>query len=201
MLFRSIYSVGLNEMARRTAEFQQVRPQARIHLEYLRPDKVYEAVLADQTDLGIISYPNQSWELKVVPWRQERMVLVVYPGHRLAGRESVEPGELSGERFVSFDEDLAIRRALDRFLRVCGVTVERVLQFDNIQMIKEAVAIGSGISILPEPTVALEVELKRLATAPFRGAELSRPLGIIHRRGKTLTPAAEQFLEFLRGKA
>ena len=49
--------------------------------------------------------------------------------------------------------------------------------------------------------MALEVELKRLATAPFRGAELSRPLGIIHRRGKTLTPAAEQFLEFLRGKA
>ena len=94
----------------------------------------------------------QSRELKVIPWRQERMILVLYPSHALAGREWVEPKELEGERFVSFDEDLAIRQALDRFLRDCGVTVEKVLQFDNIQMIKEAVAIGSGISKLPEQT-------------------------------------------------
>ena len=108
-----------------------------------------EAVLADQTDLGMLSYAAQSRELKVIPWREERMILVVYPSHRLAGREWVEPAELEGERFVSFDEDLEIRKALDRFLRDCGVAVDPVLQFDNIQMIKEAVAIGSGISILP----------------------------------------------------
>ncbi|HZS52281.1 MAG TPA: LysR family transcriptional regulator [Bryobacterales bacterium] len=196
-----IYSIGLHEMARRTAEFQQLHPKARIHLEYLRPDKVYEAVLTDQTDLGMLSYPSQSRDLKIVPWRQERMILVVYPSHRLAGRDLVEPGELAGERFVSFDEDLAIRKALDRFLRDCGVTVEPVLQFDNIQMIKEAVAIGSGISILPEPTVAEEVKQKRLAAIPFRGASLARPVGIIYRRGKKLSPTAQQFLDFLRSRA
>ncbi len=195
-----IYSIGLHEMARRTAEFQQIHPKARVHLEYLRPDKIYEAVLDDQTDLGMLSYPAQSREVKVVEWRQERMVLVVDPGHRLAGREQVEPAEIEGERFVSFDEDLAIRKALDRFLRECGVTVEEVLQFDNIQMIKEAVAIGSGISILPEPTVAEEVAQKRLVTAEIQGANLARPVGIIHRRGKKLSPTAEQFLEFLRSK-
>lgn len=195
-----IYSIGLHEMARRTAEFQQLHPKARVHLEYLRPDKIYEAVLTDQTDLGILSYPARSRELKVVPWRQERMTLVVYPSHRLAGRESVEAAELAGERFVSFDEDLAIRKALDRFLRDCGVTVDAVLQFDNIQMIKEAVAIGSGISILPELTVAEEISQGRLVAIPFREASLARPVGIVHRRGKKLSPAAVQFLEFLRSR-
>ena len=196
-----IYSIGLHEMARRTAEFQQLYPKARVHLEYLRPDKIYEAVLSDQTDLGMLSYPSPSRELKVIPWREERMVLVVYPAHRVAGREWVEPAELAEERFVSFDEDLAIRKALDRFLLDCGVKVEPVLQFDNIQMIKEAVAIGSGISILPEQTMAEEVAQKRLVTAPFRGSELARPVGIIYRRGKKLSPTAERFLEFLRGRA
>src|SRR5262249_44941812 len=105
-----IYSIGLHEMARRTAEFQQMVPSARVHLEYLRPDKIYGAVLAEQTDLGMLSYPKQSREIKVVPWREEKMVLVVYPSHRLAGRESVDPQEFEGERFVSFDEDLAIRK-------------------------------------------------------------------------------------------
>jgi len=196
-----IYSIGLYEMARHMAEFQKSHPQARVHLEYLRPDKVYEAVLGDQTDLGMLSYPSPGRELKVIPWRQERMVLVVYPGHRLAGRESVEPAEMAGERLVSFDEELPIRKALDRFLRDRGVTLEPALQFDNIQMIKEAVAAGSGVSILPEPTVADEVARQRLAAAPFRGADLVRPVGIIYRRGKKLSPTAEQFVEFLRSKA
>jgi len=195
-----IYSIGLHEMARRTAEFQQLHPKARVHLEYLRPDKIYEAVLTDQTDLGILSYPAQARELKVIPWRQESMRLVVYPQHRLAGRESVDAAELAGERFVSFDEDLAIRKALDRFLRDSGVTVEPVLQFDNIQMIKEAVAIGSGVSILPELTVTEEIAQGRLAAIPFRQANLARPVGIVHRRGKKLSPAALQFLDFLRSR-
>ena len=195
-----IYSIGLHEMARRTAEFQQSHPKARVHLEYLRPDKIYEAILADQTDLGILSYPAQSRELKVVPWRQERMTLVVYPAHRLAQRESVEAAELAGERFVGFDEDLAIRKALDRFLRDCGVTVEPALQFDNIQMIKEAVAIGSGISILPQQTVAEEVSQGRLRSIPLAGVSLARPVGIVYRKGKKLSPAAVQFLEFLRSR-
>jgi DNA-binding transcriptional LysR family regulator len=197
-----IYSVGLNEMARRTAEFQKANPRARVHLEYLRPDRVYEAVQEDQTDLGIVSYPVSSKELKVLPWRREPMTLVVYPGHRLAGhQDGVEPAELAGERFVSFDEDLAIRKAIDRFLRGHGVTAEPVLQFDNIQMIKEAVAIGTGVSILPEPTVAPEAAQGRLVTVALRGAELARPVGIIYRRGKRLSPAALAFVEFLRGKA
>jgi len=196
-----IYSIGLHEMARRTAEFQQIVPAARVHLEYLRPDKIYDAVLAEQTDLGMLSYPSQSREIKVIPWREEKMVLVVYPSHRLAGREWVEPREFAGERFVSFDEDLAIRKALDRFLRDCGVEVNKVLQFDNIQMIKEAVAIGSGISILPEQTVAEEVEKKRLVKAPIRGPELARPVGIIYRRGRKLSPTAERFVEFLRSRS
>jgi len=195
-----IYSIGLNEMARYLAEFQQANPEARVQLEYLRPDKIYEAVEHDQTDLGILSYPATGKQIKVVAWRQERMALVVHPGHRLAWREGVEPAELEGERLVSFDEDLAIRKAIDRYLRSSGVAVDAVLQFDNIQMIKEAVAIGSGIAILPEQTVAEEAARGRLSMVPLRGAELARPVGIIYRRNKKLTPAAHRFLEFLRSK-
>ncbi len=195
-----IYSIGLGEMARYTAEFQKANPKARVHLEYMRPDRIYEAVEEDQIDLGLVSYARPGKELRVIPWREERMVLVVYPSHPLAGRESVEARELAGERLVSFDEDLAIRKAIDRFLRGRGVASEPVLVFDNIQMIKEAVAIGNGISILPEPTVEQEAGQKRLVTVPLREVELSRPVGIIHRRGKKLGPTAQQFLEFLKGK-
>ena len=63
------------------------------------------------------------------------------------------------------------------------------MQFDNIQSIKEAVALGSGISILPERTMRAEVEQGRLVPYLCDAPQLLRPTGIIHRRKKKLTRA------------
>src|SRR5665213_708748 len=54
----SIYSVGLSELARLETEFVRRYPQARIEVQYLRPEKVYEAVATDRADLGLMSYPE-----------------------------------------------------------------------------------------------------------------------------------------------
>ena len=70
----SIYSVGLSEMAQLEQEFSRRQPKAHLDVEYLRPEKVYSAVLADQADLGLVSYPEPSREITVIPWRQEEMV-------------------------------------------------------------------------------------------------------------------------------
>ncbi len=51
--------------------------------------------------------------------------------------------ELEGENFIAFDEDLSIRRQVDRFFKEHEVEVNVVMQFDNIQTIKEAVALGN----------------------------------------------------------
>ena len=80
----SIYSIGLSEMSRLRDEFARVCPGAQLHVEYLRPDKVYEAVLEDQADLGFISYPENRRDLTVIPWREERMTVAAYPSHPLA---------------------------------------------------------------------------------------------------------------------
>ena len=194
----SIYSTGLYQMARLKERFEEQHAQANIHLDYMRPDKVYQAVSEDRADLGLISYPNPGKDLKSIPWRSERMVLVCHPAHRLARKRSLKPADLEGEEFVSFDPDLSIRKVLDRFFRDHGVHRKVVLEFDNIQMIKEALTIGSGISILPERTVRHEAIEGRLVTLAVEAEGLVRPVGIIHRRGKKFSPAAAQFLDFLR---
>ncbi len=194
----SIYSTGLYQMARMKERFEEQHAQANIHLDYMRPDKVYQAVEEDRADLGLVSYPNPGKDLKSIPWRSERMVLVCHPAHRLARKRSLKPADLEGEEFVSFDPDLSIRKVLDRFFRDHGVHRKVVLEFDNIQMIKEALTIGSGISILPERTVRNEAIEGRLVTLAVEAEGLVRPVGIIHRRGKKFSPAAARFLDFLR---
>ncbi len=193
----SIYSVGLSQMSRVQTEFAARYPHAQLHVEYMRPDKIYEAVLAEAVDLGIVSYPDASRELAVIPWRAEEMAVALPPGHRLAARRVLRPADLNGEDYVGFDEDLPIRRVQDRFFREHGVAVSLTMHFDNIQMIKEAVALGSGLSILPARTMQAEIEQGRLAAVPLDAPELVRPLGILHRRRRKLNRAVRLFLEML----
>lgn len=194
----SIYSIGLYEMARIKEEFEALHSRANVHLEYMRPEKVYRAVSEDQADLGLVSYPNPGKNLVSIPWRMERMVLVCHPSHPLAAKKSVLPADLGGQEFVSFDPDLSIRKATDRFFRDHGIHRRVVLEFDNIQMIKEALSIGSGISILPERTVRQEASEGKLATLSIETEGLVRPVGIVHAKRKSFSPAATAFLNFLR---
>jgi DNA-binding transcriptional LysR family regulator len=155
-------------------------------------------VLTDEADLGILSYPPANRALTLLPWRSEVMVVVCHPTHRLARRKLIAPGDLNGENFVAFDPDLQIRKAIDRYLRQHEARVNVVMEFDNIETIKQAITIGAGVSILPRPTILKEVGNRSLAAAPLAKAELTRPLGIIYRRGKILTPTIARFLDLLR---
>src|SRR5205085_4412288 len=170
-----------------------------LHVDYLRPDKVYEAVLTDHADVGLVSYPMGTKDLAVIPWREEEMTVAVPPSHPLAKRPVLLPADLDGQDFIGFDEDLSIRRELDRFFREQGIEMRVAMQFDNIQMIKEAVALGSGISILPARTMQAEIAQGRLVAVKLNAPELVRPVGIVHRKRKKFNRAAQSFLELLVG--
>lgn len=192
----AIYSVGISEMANLESRFSQRCPEAELSVDYLRPEKVYEAVMSDRADIGLVSYPMATREIAVIPWRQEEMVLAAAPGHPLAGRTVIAPRDIQGLDFIAFDEDLPIRREVDRFLREQGVQVSVIMHFDNIQSMKEALTLGQVVSILPERMMHADIQQGRLVAIPLT-AELHRPLGIIHRRRKRFSPVVDEFVGLL----
>ena len=198
----SIYSVGLSEMVELEKRFAARQPEAGLEVQYLQPAKVYAAVLADQADLGLVSYPHSTREIEVIPWRQEEMVLATAPDHPLAKkaaeiRGAIPVEDLNAVDFVGFDEELPIRSAVDRFLKEAGVEVNLTVHFDNIEMVKEAVAHRVGVSIMPHRVMREDIRQKRLAAIRIAGAALYRPLGIIHRKKKRFQPVAQAFLDLL----
>ncbi len=194
----AIYSVGLHDMSRCMRDFMRRYPKAKVRLEFLRPNKVYDAVLNAETDLGIVSYPTDSPDLAVVPLRSEKMVMVCHPGHKLANEAAVTAEHLQGEDFVSFDRDLSIRKEIDRYLRQRSVAVRVVMEFDNIETIKQAIEIRAGISILPERTVREETAAHVLVAIRLIAPELRRPIGVIHRHRRVFTPTISKFVEMLQ---
>src|SRR5579862_8906273 len=127
------------------------------------------------------------------------MAVALPPGHPLANKTKLSAGHLEGEKFIAFDEEVIIRREVDRFLREHNVNVTPVMQFDNIQSIKEAVGSGHGVSILPQPSIATDAEQGRLVSIPLDAPGFVRPVAVIHRRRKKLNRATQAFLDLLVG--
>lgn len=196
----AIYSVGLGDMGQFVHTFEKQHPDAEILVEYLHPDRVYERVHGGLADIGLVSFPEKSSKLTTTPWREEEMVVVCGPGHALARLRSVAPRLLDGETLVHFDANLVVRRRIDRMLKEQGVSVTIGPEFDNIENIKQAVAVGAGIALLPEPTVRREVRMGTLAALPLAGVRFVRPLAIVTKRGHWLGAAARAFLDLIQGK-
>jgi DNA-binding transcriptional LysR family regulator len=195
-----IYSVGLWDMGRYVDRFEEANPHAKVRIDYLHPDQVYERVLDGTADLGLVSFPRRGKEFTVLPWREEEMVVACSPGHPLAGCETVSPQCLEGEKFVAFERSLGIRREVDRFLKEQGVTVDVVLEFDNIETIKKGIEVGGGLALLPEPMIRKEREAGTLLAARLEGCRMVRPLAIIHRRQHRLGAATQGFIDMLQSQ-
>jgi LysR family transcriptional regulator, transcriptional activator of the cysJI operon len=193
----SIYSIGLSEVSRLQEAFAARYPAVHLLVEYVRPEKVYEAVLNDTADLGLVSYPQSSREIAAIHWRNEEMQVAVPPTHPFAARSEVYPPDLNGQTFVGFDEDLSIRRELDRFFKAQAVEVNLAMHFDNIHTVKEAVVLGTGISILPARTMQAEIAQGRMVAVKLHAPDLVRPVGVVHRKRKKLNRAAQAFVELL----
>jgi len=194
----AIYSVGLGDMGKYVEMLAARQPNARVQIEYLHPNRVYEKVLEGTADFGLVSFPRKSRELTALPWREEEMVLACPPTHPLARHKAVKPAQLHGQNYVAFDKGLVIRREVDRFLRDQDVTVAPTLEFDNIENIKKAVQVSAGVALLPEPTLRPELDAGTLVAVPLAGIRFVRPLGIIQRRHSKLSSAALRFIDILR---
>ena len=100
----AIYSVGISEMSRLEAEFARRMPDAALEVNYLRPEKVYQAVADERADLGLVSYPESTREVIALPWREEPMVIACAPQHPLAGCATLRPEDLASADFIGFDD-------------------------------------------------------------------------------------------------
>jgi LysR family transcriptional regulator, transcriptional activator of the cysJI operon len=195
----TVYSIGLHELPPYVSRFMKAHPHVKVHVEYSRTDKVCDACADGTVDFGIVAFPLRRSNLTVIPWHEEKLVLACAPTHRLARRRTVRLTELEGEPFIAFERDIPTRRTIDRVLRTHRVSVDTVMEFDNVETIKRSVEVGTGLSILPATTVTREARERTLATADFAEGPFTREVGIVHRRGRAISAAAREFVHVLVG--
>jgi DNA-binding transcriptional LysR family regulator len=194
----TIYSIGLHVLPPYLKKFLKSYPTVNVHVEYQRPNQVYEDVLGNVVDLGLVAYPTRDAKLEVVPVRKEPLVLICHPQHAFAKLDSIKLKALNGHNLVGFEPDIPTRKALDRIFKDLGITVQHVMEFDNIETVKRAVEIDSGMAVVPQATVRLEVSNGTLAAIRIEDPEAIRPLAAIYKRSRVLSPAIKKFLGVLK---
>lgn len=193
----AIYSIGMHTLPDYVKRFMVSYPHVNVHIEYLSADRIYELVLSGDVDIGLVAVPKKDKRLEVYEFEDEPLVLACSPKHPLASESQVDIHKLQFESFIAFEQSVPTRMWIDNILQRYNIVVRPVMEFDNIETIKRAVEINSGISILPHTAILPEVAGGTIRAIPFSNEKFVRPTGIIVRKGKVLGRASRYLIELL----
>lgn len=194
----AIYSIGMHSLPHYVKKFVAQYPDVNVHIEYASSSRIYEMVLRGDVDIGMVAVPRKDRNIEVYDFQDEPLVLVCSPEHSFADESQIDIHKLRFIRFIAFETDVPTRTLIDNILHHYNVQVRLVMEFDNIETVKRAVEINSGISILPLTAVQPELANGTLKALPFSNEKFFRPTGIIVRRDKTFSQAGRYLIELLR---
>jgi DNA-binding transcriptional LysR family regulator len=194
----TIYSIGLHDLPPYIKKFLKNYPTVNVHVEYRRANQVYDDVLSNVVDMGLVAYPAKDSKLEIIALHKDPLVLICHPQHPFARQKSIRLKALTGQKFIGFEPDIPTRKALDRILKEHGVDPKHAMEFDNIETVKRAVEIDAGISIVPRGTITQEISKQTLTALSIEDGEFFRPIAAIYKKNKVLSPAMKQFLTLLK---
>jgi DNA-binding transcriptional LysR family regulator len=148
-----------------------------------------------ELDVAIVILPVRQPVLETLPLMEERLVLAVPPGHRLAGRDEVELGELRRVPFVMFREGYDLRDVTLAACRRLGFEPRVAIHGGEMDSVLRLVAAGLGVAVVPEMVIE--------PGASLIGVSISRPLltrtiALARRRDRYLSAAARELIGLLK---
>jgi DNA-binding transcriptional LysR family regulator len=191
----TIYSIGLHVLPHYLKKFLHDYPAVNVQVVYRRTNLVYEDILNNAVDFGLVAFPVKMPQIEMIPFRNDHLVLITHPSHPLAQSGDVKLPALARQKFIGLDPGGPAHEMIDQILR--ENKIDPLMKFDNFETVIKAVEINAGIAIVPQLTVLQEVKKGSLAAMPFKGREFIRPLAILHRKGRVFMPEMKKFIETL----
>jgi DNA-binding transcriptional LysR family regulator len=197
----AIYSIGMHSLPEYIKRFMVKRPSVNVHVAYFISEKIYELVLAGELDIGLVAVPRRDKRLDVYEFEDEPLVLACSSKHPLAKQSQIDIHKLQLERFIGFEEGVPTRDWIDGIFQRYNVVIRPAMEFDNIETVKRAVEINSGVSILPRTALSQELAAGTIKAIEFSNERFVRPTGILVRKDRVISQETRYLIELLRGKS
>ena len=181
------------------AEFRRKHPQVAISIYRNFSHKILQKMAESQVDVGIVTLPVSQPNLKVIPFFEDELWVVLPPAHRLAKRAALKIEDLAAEPLI-FPKGGHTREMLDRVFRKYRDRLQISMELASVESIKKFVGAGLGISLLSRSYAEMETRSGVLKLVPLQGIELRRKLGLVYRTDRHLSRAAQAFAELLAAR-
>lgn len=184
-----IPSVATHLLPRVLRAFAVAQPEVQVHVIDENASQVLEAVLRGDADFGLSFTGSQESALRFEALTRERYVLAMPRSHRWAGRSEVAWAELAGQRLVSVSRHSSNRLLLDQALADLPEPPVAWYECNHVTGALALVEAGLGLAALPQ--LALPPDHAQVCGVPLTVPDLWRTLGLLQRRDRVLSPAAE----------
>jgi DNA-binding transcriptional LysR family regulator len=187
-------TVGNYRVGELLGDFVRAHPQVAIRLRVANTGDITAAVLDHSLDVGCVEGPVTHPLLEVRAWRDDALVVCAPPHHPLAKKRGLKPEHFAGARWILREPGSATRATSERALAQLPPG-ETVMELDQIEAIKQAVAAGLGIACLPEVAVTDALATGRLAALKTPFLDLRRKLSLLLHREKYRGAVLDAFLQ------
>ena len=133
-----------------------------------------------------------------MPLRIERIFLLAHSSHSLARQSKVKAADLAGQTLLLTESGCGYRAKLDRLLAMQNIRPAHVTEFSSVEAIKQCVAAGMGIALLPAIAVAREVRQHQFQALHWAGPSLDIQTHMVWHRDKWVSPAMAAFRELVK---
>jgi DNA-binding transcriptional LysR family regulator len=179
------------------AAFGRVFPDVSIELEEENSADVLRIVDEHGADFGICNPVAGSEAFEQVPYRQDRLAVLVPGGYRLASAARVSFDDLLHDSFVGLRSESALTRLLAQQAASAGRQLDVRMRVSSLDALCRMVHAGLGIAILPEPVGLLYVNTLDVRLLPLADAWAERHLIIIFKAREQLSASAAALVSFL----
>ncbi|WON73630.1 LysR family transcriptional regulator [Nitrosospira sp. Is2] len=183
------------------AKFCQRYSGVTVSLHVSNRETVLKQLADNLTDLAIMGRPPGHLDIATQSFMENPLVVVAPPGHPLCCAREIPVKRLEQETFLVREPGSGTRSAMERFFTAHHISINRGMETDTNEAIKQAVQAGMGLAIMSLHTVELELETKRLKVLDVQDFPIMRHWHVVHRKNKRLSSAARAFREFLLTEA
>jgi len=196
----AIFSIGMHNLPPYLKKFMTRYPTVNLHVEYSGWEQIHEKVIQGYVEIGIVAVPKKERNLEVYEFESEPLVVVCSNEHPFANRAEIDLNDLCDQKFIAFARHVPTRELIDNLLSHRNITIRPAMEFDNIETIKRAVEINSGISILPRTALVQEISANTIKAISIDDPRFVRPTGIIVRKNRSMSQPARYLLELLQNR-
>lgn len=191
-------------LPRLLATFCRTFPDVKPVLRISDSRAIASQVLEGTVDLGLVGAIWNERGLEWMPLFADPLVLAVRPGHPLASRSSLPVAELLNHPMVLREQGSGTRKVVARILEQQGhreSDLREAATLGSNEAVREAVKAGIGLAVLSARSIAQDLRSGDLAAVPLDDAAAKRPISLIRRKNRELSPVAAAFLDHLHTAA